>query len=168
MRFINRLLRATAVLAVALGVCAPARATELLSLAITTAVSATAGPVYQFADGGPKNVLIQGNFTYGSGGTTADAYVQTTTDGGATWIDIANFHFTTSSLRKVFNLSSLTPVTTQATPSDGSLTANTAVDGLIGSQLRVKYVTTGTYAGGTVLAVTVSTARLAVSSVISP
>ena len=164
-----RFLKVVAILATVLFAFVPlARATTLLNVVITTAVVSAVSPVYQFADGVPKNLAIQGNFTYGSSGTSADAYVQTSFDGGATWVDIANYHFTTSSLRKLVNLSSLTPVTTQVTPTDGSLTANTVIDGLIGSQLRVKYVTVGTYAGSTTLVVSVSTARLAASSAVSP
>lgn len=122
----------------------------LFSETITTAVAAGVGPVFEFAEGAPRNLCLQGNFTYGSAGTSADFWVQTSLDGGTTWCDIANFHFTTSSLRKLFNLSSLTPVTTQATPTDGSLASNTAVDGIAGTKLRVKYTTVGTYAGTTI------------------
>lgn len=114
----------------------------------------------QFRDGIPKNLTIQANFAYGSGGATVDAYVQTSVDGGTTWFDIAQFHFTTAAAIKLFNLSSTTPVTTQGTAGDGVLTANTAVDGLIGAQLRVKYKSSGTYAGNTSLQIDVSTARL--------
>lgn len=100
-----------------------------------------------------KSVAIQFNFTYGSGGTSVDAYVQTSFDGGTTWVDIAEFSGTTSSSKKLYNLSALTPVTTIYTPTDGSMTANTAKDGFIGDQLRVKFTSVGTYAGITTMAV---------------
>ncbi|MDE2467773.1 MAG: hypothetical protein KGL35_03285 [Bradyrhizobium sp.] len=131
---------------------------------ITAAVTAAVGATLQLRDGAPHALLIQANFTYGSGGTSATAYVQTSVDGGLTWCDIANFAFTTASGRKLFNLSCLTPVTTQATPTDGALTANTAVDGVLGRHFRVKYTTVGTYAGGTTLEVDVSTSRTAPAS----
>ena len=98
----------------------------------------------------PHNLTLQATFTYGSGSTT-DAYVQTTLDGGLTWMDIANFHFTTSSATSVINLSAATPQTSQKTPGDGTLTSNTAVDGVLGPRFRVKYKSSGTYAGGTTL-----------------
>ena len=101
----------------------------------------------------PRNACIQANFTYDSGGTTVDAYVQTSLDGGSTWCDIAQFHFTTASARKVFNLNSQTPETTQVTPTDGTMSANTAQDGVLGTRFRVKYVTTGTYGGASSLVV---------------
>lgn len=128
---------------------------NLLTLAITTAVAATAAPATKLP-AAPRNLTVQGSFTYGSGGTTADAYLQTSVDQGATWTDIANFHFTTSTARFVYNLSSQTPVTTEYTPTDGTLTANTCKDGILGPMFRVKYVTTGTYAGGTSLAVDIA------------
>jgi len=68
--------------------------------------------------------------TYGSGGTIIDVWVQTSI-GGTSWTDIANFHWTTSGHRQLFNLSSATPITAQYTPTDGTLTANTCKDGVL-------------------------------------
>jgi hypothetical protein len=124
----------------------------LLNTGVTTAVTASLSPVLQVSTSArPKSLALQGTFTYGSGGTSADAYVQTSFDAGSTWSDVANFHFTTSSQRFLFNLSSLTPVTTEATPTDGSLTANSCNDGMLGPVWRVKYTTVGTYAASTAL-----------------
>lgn len=97
----------------------------------------------------PSSIAVQANFTYGSGGTTVDAYLQTSVDGGATWIDIAQFHFTTASARFVYNLNSQTPVTTEYTATDATLAANTSKDGIVGPLFQVKLVTTGTYAAST-------------------
>ena len=126
---------------------------NLLNLkAIGAAVAlATTTPVKFFV--APRNLCVQGNFTYDSGGTTVDAYVQTSMDNGATWIDIAQFHFTTASARFVFNLSSQTPQTTEYAPTDGSLAVNTCKDGYLGNQVRIKYQTTGTYGGASMLSV---------------
>jgi hypothetical protein len=147
------------VVALILAMISPAGALEILpTLPITTAVTATVTPMYQLRPGPggqllTTNMSLQATFTYGSGGTSADAYVQTSIDGGNTWIDVANFHFTTSSARYIYNLFSGTPVTTEYTPTDGSLSSNTAKDGQFGNFWRVKYVTVGTYAGGTTLRV---------------
>ena len=129
----------------------------LAKLAITAAVANQIGPpaAAQLLDA-PRSALLQATFNYGSGGTTVDAWVQTSVDGGATWIDVANFHFTTASARYLFNLSSLTPVTTEATPTDGTLAANTSKDGFLGPLWRVKTTSTGTYAGGTTLQIDAS------------
>lgn len=123
---------------------------------ITTAVTAaTTSPMIQL--GAMKSLVIEGNFVYGSGGTTVDAWIQTSVDQGNTWIDIANVHYTTSSAITIFNLSSRTPVTTAYTPTDGTLSSNTSKDGILGDRLRVKYTTTGTYAGGTTLEIAIQT-----------
>jgi hypothetical protein len=133
---------------------------NLLTLPITAAVAVTATNPVKF-NAAPRNLTVQGNLVYGSGGTTVDAYLQTGIDGGATWIDIAQFHFTTAAARFVYNLNAQTPVTTEYTPTDGSLSANTAKDGLLGSQFRVKYQSTGTYAGGTQLSIDITTDQAA-------
>ena len=124
----------------------------LLSKTITTAVSIVATSQTSFTQR-PVSLTLQANFTYGSGGTSADAYVQTSLDGGSTWMDVAEFGFTTSSARKAFNLTNAA-VTSVATPGDAALTANICVNGFLGSLYRVKYVTTGTYAGSTTLVIT--------------
>ena len=135
----------------------PAIARTLGVIPITTAVTAQVTVPLQVAKGViPSSVTIQCKLTYGSGGTTADAWIQTSIDGGASWTDIANCHFTTATARFVYNLSSMTPVTTQYTPTDGTLSANTSKDGVLGPNYRLKYTTTGTYATSTVLQVDIN------------
>lgn len=121
----------------------------LLNVGITTAVTASVTTPVEIDPYRPISLAIYANFVYGSGGTSADGWVQTTHDGGLTWMDIANFHFTTSSAKAIYNLSAETVVATTATITDGSLAANTTKDGLLGTLYRVKYTTVGTYAGGT-------------------
>lgn len=132
--------------------------TAILNVPVTTAVTASASPASQLRPGPggqslPSGALLQGNFTYGSGGTSVDAWVQTSIDGGGTWTDVANFHFTTASARFLYNLCSSTAVSASYVPTDGSLAANTAKDGLIGNLWRVKWTSVGTYAGNTTLRV---------------
>ncbi|RWP31816.1 hypothetical protein [Mesorhizobium sp.] len=95
--------------------------------------------------------LAQLRLAYGSGGTTIRAYVQTSLDGGTTAVDIACALFGAASETAVLNFSALTPKLTQVTPTDGALADDTAVDGVLGDRLRLKVVSTGTYAGSTVL-----------------
>ena len=127
----------------------------LPALTITSAIGTLAyGEVFQFRQDIPasaRHLSIDANFVYGSGGTSVDAYVQTSFNGGDTWVDIAQIHVTTASAERLYNLSSLTPQTSEITPTNGTLTANTAVDGLIGALLRVAYKSSGTYAGSTTL-----------------
>lgn len=97
-----------------------------------------------------NSVLLHAKVVVVGGGGECDAYVQTRIAGA--WVDVANFHATTASLERFFNLSTRTPVTTIGTPASGALTDNTAVDGLIGDILRVKLVTSGTaYTGASTL-----------------
>lgn len=129
----------------------------LLNATITAAQSIAVVPTSELLlVDAPSSICVQANFTYGSGGTTVDAYFQTSVDGGATWIDIAQFHFTTTSQRFVYNLNSQTPVTTEYTATDGALSANTAKDGIVGPFYQVKLASTGTYAGNTTLRIDVS------------
>lgn len=125
---------------------------QLMSETITTAQTAsTKTSVRGLARA--KSMALHCIFTYGSSGTAAKAWIQTSFDGGTTWVDIANFAHTTSSLSRAYNLSALTPVTTVYTVTDGSLADDTCKDGLIGDQVRVKFTSTGTYSGSTTMKV---------------
>ena len=142
----------------ALGLIAPASALELLSLPITTATGPAVSQTFQIRPGPggqwlPATMTVQGTFTWGSGGTSTDAYLQTSIDGGTTWTDVAEFHFLAASARFIWTLeSSLIAAPVQVTaPTDGAMTANTALSSVFGNMWRVKYVTVGTYAGGTTL-----------------
>lgn len=121
---------------------------SLADLPITTALTGSAQTAIENLEGMLAGT-IQAKFAYGSGGTSAKAYVQTTLDNGLTWVDIASITFTTASATKIINLSGLTPKTTAVTPSDGALSDDTCVDGVLGDALRVKITTTGTYANST-------------------
>jgi hypothetical protein len=140
----------------ALGLIVPANAVEMLSLPITSAVGPLVSQTFQLRPGPggqflPSTMTIQGTFTYGSGGTSADAYLQTSLDGGSSWTDVAEFHFLLASARYIWTLeSSLVAAPVQiTTPTDGAMTANTALSGVFGNMWRVKYVTVGTYAATT-------------------
>ncbi|MBV9984513.1 hypothetical protein [Bradyrhizobium sp.] len=147
----NRLLAAALVAIVTLIGAAPAHAAALLNVPIAGPVTALVSQSFQLrAQPGqsalPASLTLQANFTYGSGGTTADAWVQTSLDGGLTWCDVTHFAFTTASARSVTSVTSLKSFA-QAAPTDGTLAAGNVNDGLFGPMWRVKYTTTGTYAG---------------------
>jgi hypothetical protein len=118
----------------------------LTNSVITDGVS-TQGVAQGFIDGldWMAAVTLFANFTYGSGGTTCAAIIQTSLD-GTNWIDIARFDFTTSSAAKRCNLSGLTPVAVAAV---AALSAEGVTDGILGDRLRAKITSTGTYAGNT-------------------
>lgn len=126
-------------------------ATLLSSTTITTAVTAQTGTAV-ISLVGAKALVVEAAFTYGSGGTTAKVWVQTRVAGG-TWRDIMSLAFTTSSATKWSKVSSYTAMAAAQTASDAALSDDTILDGLLGSEVRVKYTTTGTYAGGTTLVI---------------
>lgn len=128
--------------------------TVLLSKTITTAESGVAStPLIFNRDNIPEVLTLQFTFTYGSGGTSGDFYVQTSLDDGVTWIDIAQMTVLLASKTRVFSLNSRTPVTTAYTPTDGTLAADTSKDGIFGDRLRIKDTTVGTYAGDTTITI---------------
>lgn len=137
-----------------LALAAPAHAVALLNNQTITGplTGVTPGPTLQLRPGpggvsSPVAVGILANFIYGSGGTTANVYVQTSLDGGQTWCDVAVFAFTTTSTKSLINISSAVAVATAAPCTDGTGSAGSI--NVVGSQWRAKLTTTGTYAGGT-------------------
>jgi hypothetical protein len=128
----------------------------LTSTTITAAVSGivagttTRVPLLQ----GANYLTVLSKFTYGSGGTTAKFWVQTSLDGGVTWFDIVNHAYTTATASKVSSVTSyIAPASQGFAPSDAALADNTIIQGVIGDRFRVKYTTTGTYGGGTTIAI---------------
>lgn len=127
------------------------KAVNLLNVTLAAAVSAVPGTAVGID--GAKYLAIEATLTVVGGGTTARVWVQTTLDGGATWIDIMDFSFTNSTASKVSAVSVTTALAAATTPGSGALTANTILSGLLGSQLRALYTTTGTFTGATTLKV---------------
>jgi hypothetical protein len=120
--------------------------TLLINHVFTTAETATVSPNNVTChDGDPKSVIVQASFTYGSGGTSLKAWLQTSLDFGVTWCDIYCFSVTQTSAVNIINLSALTAVTTPYVVTDGTLAANTVKDGILGPMFRVKTTSTGTY-----------------------
>lgn len=133
----------------------PARPDSALALLSATLTAAAAGVLgIEFAlPGGARALCLEAIFTYGSGGTSAKAWVQTTLDGGTTWFDIASFAFTTSSAKKLSTVHLTTALTPATVPTDGTLTDDTILNGVLGNRLRIKFSSVGIYAGSTVLAI---------------
>lgn len=121
----------------------------LPSTAITTAVTGSVGTVFDNLPG-MKYVSAQAIFDYGSGGTTAKFYLQTSFDEGTTWTDLACWSFTTSDATKFHVVKAATAVAANQSIQDAALSANTILDGVMGDRLRIKYTTTGTYAATTI------------------
>lgn len=118
---------------------------------ITTALTGEAQTAITDLDGATA-ASITASFSYGSGGSTALAVVQTSCDGGTVWLDIAAFAFTTAAAVKYANLSGLTAKSVGAY---AALSTDGVNDGLLCPQLRAVLTTTGTYAN-TVLTIRIS------------
>ncbi len=86
---------------------------------------------------------LQAAFVYGSGGSTATLYIQTSLDQGQSEIDIAAIQFGVANGVEVANLSGLTPKTTPFAPTQQALTPGTCVDGVLGDYLRAVLVVAG-------------------------
>lgn len=120
---------------------------SLADLAITAALTAQAQtPITDLE--GMLACTVDIRFLGGSGGSTCKVYIQTTLDNGVTWVDIICRAFANTPDRKVINLSALTPVAAFS-PTDGAMSDDTLKDGILGSALRAKVTTTGTYSNTT-------------------
>lgn len=121
----------------------------LAALQITAAQIAILTPIK--ALDGMTAVSLEAVFQYGgSGGLTCSAIVMTTFDGGTSWRHLARFDFTTASAVKVANLSGLL---SKAVAAYADLASEGVNDGVLGDQLAVKLISTGTYGSTTTLSV---------------
>lgn len=136
---------------------------NLLNTPITVAGTFT-GPVFQIRQGpmqagAPMSLCAQKLFTWGSGGTSVDTFLQCSLDSGNTWADV--IHWTQNLLASDLNgrpfvvcINSNTTVALAQT-TDGTSASATVTNGLFGHFWRVKYIVVGTYAGLTSLRVDV-------------
>lgn len=125
----------------------------------TLAAAITAVGQTPFIIGSARILMLEAQFVYVGGGTSADVYVQTSIDGGTTWFDVANFHFLTTTASKISAVVAepSTPFTAGTVPGTGALAANTVLNGIIGDRIRALVTTVGTYTGATTLRVDVAT-----------
>lgn len=98
---------------------------------------------------GVSEIDVQLRLAYGSGGASIKAFLQTSLDQGTTWNDLWCFAGATASKVRARRLK---PDGVEQTPTDGALADDTAATGIVlGDRVRLKVVSTGTYAGSTVL-----------------
>ena len=92
---------------------APAYAVSLLDVRVAAPVTAASQPDVPFAGAVRASSCRQSSLTRDvhvrCRRYIGRAWVQTSIDGGTTWIDVANFHFTKSAARFLCNLSSGDP-----------------------------------------------------------
>lgn len=126
--------------------------TILPAKTITTALTGWVTDVFKYGNAFPKMITVWGAFVHGAAGTTCKAWLQTSFDDGATWVDIVCFAFTTASANRVTQVNNFVAAAV-VTPVDGALADNTIVNGILGPRLRLKITTTGTYTTDTTLAI---------------
>ena len=102
---------------------------------------------------GMKYLAVQAAFLYGADGTDLTVHVQTSLDGGTTWVDVMAFNFTTAAATRISAVNADVALAAAAVPTDGTLADDTILNGLLGDRLRVRYTSTGTYSGATSIAV---------------
>jgi hypothetical protein len=95
---------------------------------------------------GMISASVQLDFRAGSstGEASVTAYFQTTLDDGNTVVDLACSVFT-GSVRVVFNVAADATSTVPLDATDGMLTADTILGGVLGNRLRLKVVSVGTW-----------------------
>lgn len=149
--------RALLGLVLALAVAAPAAAQTRSIVLINNVTLAAAGTFV----GDPVNLApgtaslgVLSKFVRAGGGTSTKVFLQTSLDGGTTWIDVAQHAFLTTTASKVTGVKTAI-ARAVATPTDGTLADDTVLDGLIGDRVRVKYIVAGTYTGASTLSVVV-------------
>ena len=119
--------------------------TGAVTAVVTTPITLLTGMMY---------LVMQAQMAVGTGGTSIQAWVQTSIDGGTTWIDVATFAFANTPLRKVSAVNGyIAPAAQAFTATDGTLADNTIQQGVLGNRVRLKYTSVGTYSGGTTLTV---------------
>lgn len=116
---------------------------------VTAAGTQTGEPITDLD--GMLAATLSARLAYGSGGSTVIVVVDASLNQGTTWAEIARFDFATAGAEKVVNLSGLTPRT--APLALAALSAEGCNDGVLGDRLRARVISTGTYAGSTVVSV---------------
>ena len=96
-----------------------------------------------------RYIAALAKFVRTSGGTSLDAWLQTSLDGGDTYFDIMHFGFTLSTASKMKAFVAKEQAT-DLVPGDGVLTSG-AIVAILGNAYRWKYTTVGAYVGNLAL-----------------
>ena len=133
----------------------PKRSTKLQSIDLTAMGAGTFTGDEVSIPMNANVISCQATFTRAGGGTTTDVFIQTSLDNGSTWIDIMQFALTTTTVTKISSVRPFIAMAANVTPTDGGLSDNTILDGLIGDRLRAKTVVVGSYTGASSLTLNV-------------
>ena len=133
----------------------PKRSTKLQSIDLTAMGAGTFTSDEVSIPYGADLLACQAVFTRAGGGTTCDVFIQTSLDNGSTWIDLIQWAFLTTTATRISAVRSSIAMAANVTPTDGAMTDNTILDGLLGDRIRAKTVVVGTYSGASSLALNV-------------
>lgn len=121
-----------------------ARSYSLAALTITTALTSQAQTAIDELEG-MTSVTIEAEFSGGTGGTSLTALVQTRIGSGGTWREIASFDFTTAASKSC----NIVANGSAAIAALAALSANTVLQGFLGTELRAVITSVGTYTDST-------------------
>jgi hypothetical protein len=133
----------------------PKRSTKLQAVDLTAMGAGTFTSDEVSIPYGADLVACQAVFTRAGGGSTTDVFIQTSLDNGSTWIDLVQWAFLTTTVTKISAVRSSIAMAANVTPTDGGLSDNSILDGLLGDRIRAKTVIVGTYTGASSLALNV-------------
>lgn len=113
-----------------------------------TAVAALASPYM----GGLFDTDIIGagmDFTYGSGGTAGTVWLQTSYNGGSSWMDVCAFNFAQATLSRYAAFNQGLFGTAAVVPTDATMAGSAIATFTPGNMLRTRYSNTGVYTAST-------------------
>ncbi len=122
--------------------------TTIFSGAVTTAGTVNGTPYRFTRRNGVRGLSMQVTLVGATGGTSFDAKVQTSLDGGTTWIDIwhATQFLPGPGRRAASVMMAASAADFDAT---AALASASTKDGILGDQIRGTYTSVGTYSGTT-------------------
>lgn len=119
-----------------------------------------AGTYLYALEGAPmhaKAARMQVDLDFGTaGGTLIKNFLQTSFDDGRTWQDIMNLEVGVADLRVIGYVNRNIVAAVQNPATDGTLAANTIINGLFGAHWRLKQIITGTYHADNILRIDVN------------
>jgi len=119
---------------------------SLAALTVTTAIAASAGVQTAIDElDGMAAVTLEAEFT-GTGGTSLTALIRTRCGSGGTWREIARFDFTAADSKSC----TIVGNAAASIASLAALSANSVLQGFLGTELQAVISSVGTWTGSTV------------------
>jgi hypothetical protein len=129
------------------------RSKTLMNVTLAEAVAGVIGESIPVPVGA-RALSVQSVFTRAGGGTSCKVWIQTSFDGGLTWVDVMCHAFLVTTATKISSVRQDIAVAAAYVPTDGTLGDDAIKDGLLGDRIRAKRTSVGTYSGASSLVVT--------------